>query len=247
MRALRAQLAGDTDEAEQLGHRSAPHRHRQRPTRRRLFYGAQLGREPPTRDRRRAGPAHRADGRRRCPSSPAWSPRRWRWPTSKRADIDDARRLLEQFAAAGFELPPDPELAQHDDPLRRRRRRVPRPEVRRAAVRPARAVRRSVAHDGGIDASARSATTWAASPPSSAATTRPTPTSPRPPRSTTEPTPSSSPPAPTSPGAKMLAERDAPGDIERARDLLTKAHAAAAAHGYANVERRAAEALQHLD
>ena len=46
---------------------------------------------------------------------------------------------------------------------------------------------------------------------------------------------------------KMLAERDAPGDTERARDLLTKAHAAAAAHGYANIERRAAEALQHLD
>ncbi len=47
--------------------------------------------------------------------------------------------------------------------------------------------------------------------------------------------------------AKMLAERHAPGDDERARDLLTKAHAAAAAHGYANIERRAAEALQHLD
>jgi class 3 adenylate cyclase/tetratricopeptide (TPR) repeat protein len=47
--------------------------------------------------------------------------------------------------------------------------------------------------------------------------------------------------------ARMLAERRAPGDIEKARDLLTKAHAAAAAHGYANVERRATEALQHLD
>ena len=46
---------------------------------------------------------------------------------------------------------------------------------------------------------------------------------------------------------RMLAERDAPGDAERARDLLTKAHAAAIAHGYANVERRADEALQHLD
>ena len=45
----------------------------------------------------------------------------------------------------------------------------------------------------------------------------------------------------------MLAERNAPGDNERARDLLTKAHTAAAAHGYANIERRAAEALQHLD
>ena len=45
----------------------------------------------------------------------------------------------------------------------------------------------------------------------------------------------------------MLAERDAPGDTERARDLLTAAHAAAVAHGYANIERRAAEALEHLD
>ena len=45
----------------------------------------------------------------------------------------------------------------------------------------------------------------------------------------------------------MLAERNATGDADRARDLLTKALAAAAAHGYTNVERRAAEAVQHLD
>ena len=37
---------------------------------------------------------------------------------------------------------------------------------------------------------------------------------------------------------KMLAERRAPGDTEKARDLLTKAHAAAVAHGYGTVERR---------
>ncbi len=46
---------------------------------------------------------------------------------------------------------------------------------------------------------------------------------------------------------QMLAERKAPGDTEKARDFLTKAHATATAPGYANVERRAAEALQHLD
>ena len=46
---------------------------------------------------------------------------------------------------------------------------------------------------------------------------------------------------------KMLAERDAPGDADKARDLLSKAQTAAAAHGYANVERRATEALRHLD
>jgi hypothetical protein len=45
----------------------------------------------------------------------------------------------------------------------------------------------------------------------------------------------------------MLAERKAEGDTEKARDLLTKAQVAAAAHGYANVERRAAAALQLLD
>jgi class 3 adenylate cyclase len=45
----------------------------------------------------------------------------------------------------------------------------------------------------------------------------------------------------------MLAERQAEGDTEKARDRLTKAQAAAAAHGYGNVERRAAAALQLLD
>jgi class 3 adenylate cyclase/tetratricopeptide (TPR) repeat protein len=46
---------------------------------------------------------------------------------------------------------------------------------------------------------------------------------------------------------RMLAERNAPGDIEKARDLLSRARAASAAHGYANVERRAAQALHDLD
>ena len=45
----------------------------------------------------------------------------------------------------------------------------------------------------------------------------------------------------------MLLEGHAPGDVEKARYLLTKARIAAAAHGYANVERRAAQALQDLD
>jgi class 3 adenylate cyclase/tetratricopeptide (TPR) repeat protein len=46
---------------------------------------------------------------------------------------------------------------------------------------------------------------------------------------------------------KMLAERRAPGDTEKARELLTTAHTVAAAHGYGNVQRRAAAALQLLD
>jgi hypothetical protein len=44
----------------------------------------------------------------------------------------------------------------------------------------------------------------------------------------------------------MLAERDAPGDADRARELLDRAHAGAAAHGYATVERRAAETRRRL-
>jgi hypothetical protein len=46
---------------------------------------------------------------------------------------------------------------------------------------------------------------------------------------------------------KMLAERQAAGDIEASRDLLIKAHAVAAANGYRNIERRAATALQLFD
>jgi len=45
---------------------------------------------------------------------------------------------------------------------------------------------------------------------------------------------------------KMLLERGAPGDAEKARELLTQTRAVAEAHGYASVERRAAEALQQL-
>ena len=47
--------------------------------------------------------------------------------------------------------------------------------------------------------------------------------------------------------ARMLTKRNAPGDIEKARTLLTKAHATGMANGYGNVERRAAEALRLLD
>ncbi len=45
---------------------------------------------------------------------------------------------------------------------------------------------------------------------------------------------------------KMLAERNAPGDAERAGGLLSRAHASAAAHGYGGIERDAAEALRRL-
>jgi hypothetical protein len=45
----------------------------------------------------------------------------------------------------------------------------------------------------------------------------------------------------------ILAERNAPGDAEKARDLLTSARTAAATHGYANIERRATKALRLLN
>jgi hypothetical protein len=44
---------------------------------------------------------------------------------------------------------------------------------------------------------------------------------------------------------RMLAERGAPGDTEKSRELLTRAYTTAAANGYANVERRAASALHN--
>lgn len=46
---------------------------------------------------------------------------------------------------------------------------------------------------------------------------------------------------------KMLAERSGPGDLVRARGLLTTSHSTAVARGYRGVERRAIEALEHLE
>jgi tetratricopeptide (TPR) repeat protein len=45
---------------------------------------------------------------------------------------------------------------------------------------------------------------------------------------------------------RMLVERDAPGDRDRAHELLTRARTVAASRGYGTVERRAAAALQRL-
>ena len=46
---------------------------------------------------------------------------------------------------------------------------------------------------------------------------------------------------------RMVAERSAAGDTEKARELLTQAQATAKTRGYADIERRATQALQHLD
>ncbi|HEY5228515.1 MAG TPA: hypothetical protein VIJ19_08235, partial [Opitutaceae bacterium] len=45
---------------------------------------------------------------------------------------------------------------------------------------------------------------------------------------------------------RMLAERQAPADIAKGRDLLTKAHTDAETHGYGTVKRRAADTLREL-
>jgi hypothetical protein len=42
---------------------------------------------------------------------------------------------------------------------------------------------------------------------------------------------------------RMLSARGGPGDVERARDLLTQAHEAAVSRGYASIARRAAVVL----
>ncbi|HUY66086.1 MAG TPA: hypothetical protein VMV06_04660 [Acidimicrobiales bacterium] len=44
----------------------------------------------------------------------------------------------------------------------------------------------------------------------------------------------------------LLADRQGPGDFEKAKGLFTKGHSAAATHGYGNLERRAAKTLQLL-
>lgn len=45
----------------------------------------------------------------------------------------------------------------------------------------------------------------------------------------------------------MRAERNAPDDAERARELLTEARTVGAANGYADVERRANDVLRSLE
>ena len=231
-----------------VGHGGPPDRHRQRRTRRPalLRRAAQRG-EPPTRNRRRAGPAHRADGRRRSRARR----HRWRgagaWPTSKRAGSTtpvacwrSSRPPTSIFRSTRIWL-------AGMVAVRRSRHRVPGPEVCRAAVRPARAVGRSGAHDAGITADGPVshflgglATVLGRYDEADAYFTQAAAFNDRADAKFFAARTNLS-------WGKMLAERNAPGDAERARDLLTKAHAAAAAHGYANVERRAAEALQHLD
>jgi tetratricopeptide (TPR) repeat protein len=46
---------------------------------------------------------------------------------------------------------------------------------------------------------------------------------------------------------KMYAERNRPGDAAEARALLARVHSTAVEHGYANVERRSATALERLN
>ena len=87
MRAVRAQIAGDTDrpnsgprEALQIGTDSG------QPDAALVLRRAARSGELPTRHLRRAGPTPRADGRRHSRDSPKRSPRRWLWPMSKQAE-----------------------------------------------------------------------------------------------------------------------------------------------------------------
>ena len=129
-----------------LRHRGTPDRHRQRPTRRHaLLRRAARGGELPTRNLRRVGPSSSSRWPRTLPRSPERSLRGWLLSHVEAGRIDDARRLLDEFAAADFDASARPELAPRDDPSMPRRHRVPRPEACRAAVRTARAVGRPAA------------------------------------------------------------------------------------------------------
>ncbi len=147
-RAVRAQIAGDTDQAEQWATEGTPDRHRQRPTRRHpLLRPPARGREPPTRNVWRAGPTPRADGRRR--SRPRRSVRRGACagpcrsrPDRRRSSPAGAGRCRRLRCSARRDWLST--LAY----VRRGRHRVPRPEVFPDAVRPPRALGRSGAVSG---------------------------------------------------------------------------------------------------
>ena len=144
---------------------------------------------------------------------------------------EDARRLLEEFAAADFDLPVD-QVDNRNALLRRSRHPLRGPEVRRTDVRPARSLGRSVVASGSVTASglvsqslgglatvlrrydeadayfAQSAAMSARMDAKFFAAVT------------------------DLLWGRMLAERKAEGDTEKARDLLNKAQAAAVAHGY---------------
>ena len=235
----RALIAGDTDRAEQLATEA-------------LQIGTDSG-EPdaavffaiqPLASLQRGTmgdlvPSHRAGGRRNpgLRLFPACS----RSPT--RGAHGDARRLLEEFAAAGFDLPMDVTWLTawllRRAAIECRDAEYARPLFDRLApwadlVHPTSAPRRPVSHYlGGL------ATVLGRYDEADAyfAHARRRRTSPR--------------QVLRRPHQPLLGKdarrRSAPGDVDTARELLTDAQTAAAAHGYANVERRAAGALQHLD
>ena len=177
--AKRAQIAGDTDRAEQLATEALQIGTDGGQPDAALFFGAQLmvvsaqrgtmGELVPLIEQMVAETSD---------DSRVARLRHWRWPTQKRDHTEEARQLLEEFAAADFDLPWTRRGSQEWSLLRRSRHRLPGPEVRRTAVRPARSVGRSVGRLPAVSRrQARSATTSVDSPPSSAATTRRTPTS----------------------------------------------------------------------
>ena len=169
------------------------------------------------------------------------------WRMRNRTDKDEARALLEQFAGTDFELPMDTTwltgmIAYADaaiecgDPL------FAAPILERLAPFADQWLYTDVATSGPVS---RSLGGLATDPRSLRrggcliSHTRPRPAN--------EQARSSSLLRPTSCGERCLLNAVLQADVEKARDLLTKAQTAAVAHGYGNVERRAAEALQLLD
>ena len=245
-----AQLAGDTDEAEAVGHRSARDRHRQRPTRRRNLSTAcrldavSLNAAPS------ASWSHCSSSwPPRCPTRPpsvalgAGLGSRRSGPTRRRASpVGGVRRdrLRPSHPTATW-------LVTHDALRRTSPSPAETPRSPRRCSTGSPRIADQVPTNDSSSAYPGQPLSSATSPPSSAATTKPTPTSPTPPSSTTAPAPSSSPPTPTSPGARCSPNATLPATANGLETSSPQRTTAAAAHGYANIERRATEALQHLD
>ena len=212
-----------------------------------LFFGAQLGSgELPTRNPRRAGPSSSSRWPPTLPRSPERSLRRWLLAHVEAGRLDDARRLLDEFAAADFDLPLDPNwlatmAVYAEAAIACRDPKHAGPLFDRLAPWADQMPTSGITADGPVSHFLGGlATVLGRYDEADAYFTQAAAFNDRADAKFFAARTNLS-------WGKMLAERDAPGDAERARDLLTKAHAAAAAHGYASVERRAAEALQHLD
>ena len=105
---MRAQIAGDTEQAEQLATEALQIGTDSGQPDAAVFFGAQLGGgELPTRNRWASWSHSSSRWPPTLPSSPAFAAA-LALAHVEAGRIDDARRLLEEFAAADFDLPLDP-------------------------------------------------------------------------------------------------------------------------------------------